>query len=503
MTKISTLLAQIDSGTLVLPEFQRGFVWSRSQVRGLIRSLYLNYPVGGVLLWEADVTSTLIRNQQGEGLGALLLDGQQRMTSLYGVIRGRTPQFFDGDPDLFERLSFNFIAEEFRFWPRGHQLTAGWIDVTQLFGEGVGAFVENIARHGESARVYLDRVNRLAQIVDRDLPEQRLTDEHHDLDIIVDIFNQLNSSGTTLSKGDLAIAKACSRVPDARRRVRDHMGRWREAGYKFRTDWVLRNITAAATSRVDFDSLDAVSTDTFATALEHTPGHIDSILAALSERLGIDHDRVLLGRTAVPVLCVLLQRYDGVLTDATERDRMLYWYVVSALTGRHRSSTETALNRDLALLESDGLDGLVADLVDDDDQPLKLTPDDFDESNMNARTLPLLYVLAKNSGEQAEGKPLAIRSLFPRADLNRLGFPSRYVNAVANYICGDPEIFRGPDGVDELLSRLEESSRGAIARQCIPQDPALWTIERYPDFLAERRILLAGAAQKVLDGLRG
>ena len=53
MTKLGTILDQIDSGTILLPEFQRGYVWNRDQVRGLMRSLYRGFPVGSLLVWES------------------------------------------------------------------------------------------------------------------------------------------------------------------------------------------------------------------------------------------------------------------------------------------------------------------------------------------------------------------------------------------------------------------------------------------------------------------
>nr|WP_242623219.1 DUF262 domain-containing protein [Pseudonocardia sediminis] len=49
-TKLGTILDQIDAGSMLLPEFQRGYVWNRDQVRGLMRSLYHGYPVGALLV---------------------------------------------------------------------------------------------------------------------------------------------------------------------------------------------------------------------------------------------------------------------------------------------------------------------------------------------------------------------------------------------------------------------------------------------------------------------
>src|SRR3954454_853929 len=101
--KIEDILSQIDLGSMALPEFQRGYVWNRDQVRGLMQSLYRRYPVGSLLVW---VTKTEIADARGQvtmtpGSVRLLLDGQQRITSLYGIVRGRPPKFFEGNKDAF------------------------------------------------------------------------------------------------------------------------------------------------------------------------------------------------------------------------------------------------------------------------------------------------------------------------------------------------------------------------------------------------------------------
>ena len=94
--EISQVLDRIESGVLVLPMFQRGYVWNRPQVKNLFRSLYRGYPVGGLLIWETEAGSTDVRAGQSVGSGTinLLLDGQQRATSLYGVVKGDSPKFF-------------------------------------------------------------------------------------------------------------------------------------------------------------------------------------------------------------------------------------------------------------------------------------------------------------------------------------------------------------------------------------------------------------------------
>jgi hypothetical protein len=59
--KISTILAQIDLGTIALPKFQRGYVWNREQVRGLMNSLYRKFPIGSLLVWVIQSDEALTR----------------------------------------------------------------------------------------------------------------------------------------------------------------------------------------------------------------------------------------------------------------------------------------------------------------------------------------------------------------------------------------------------------------------------------------------------------
>src|SRR3954451_22823262 len=76
--KISTILDQVDLGSMALPEFQRGYVWSRDQVRELMQSLYRRYPVGSLLVW---VTRTDNISVRGSGVGLRALSNSSWMGS--------------------------------------------------------------------------------------------------------------------------------------------------------------------------------------------------------------------------------------------------------------------------------------------------------------------------------------------------------------------------------------------------------------------------------------
>jgi hypothetical protein len=90
---VEELVGMIERGELRLPEMQRRYVWRSTRVRDLLDSLYRGYPSGAILLWETDEAVPLQDMavlQQGNPYQStrLLLDGQQRLTSLSAVIRG-------------------------------------------------------------------------------------------------------------------------------------------------------------------------------------------------------------------------------------------------------------------------------------------------------------------------------------------------------------------------------------------------------------------------------
>ena len=184
LVKISTVLDHIETGHMALPEFQRGYVWNRDQVRGLFDSLYRRHPVGGLLVWATEAKTADHRGDGpiAAGVVKLLLDGQQRMTSLYGVVRGSPPEFFDGNTQAFTGLRFHLEDEVFGFYQSiKMQDDPLWIDVTKLFMSGQSgheALIESLAEHpgiGTKAIKFSSRIARLFGILDTELHVEEVT----------------------------------------------------------------------------------------------------------------------------------------------------------------------------------------------------------------------------------------------------------------------------------------------------------------------------------------
>jgi hypothetical protein len=525
MTKLAAILFQIDSGSILLPEFQRGYVWNRDQVRGLMRSLYRAYPVGSLLTWETQADGSAVR---GEGAGSpavrvLILDGQQRITTLYGISRGKPPAFFQGDEKAFTGLRFNVEDETFEFYaPAKMRDDPRWIDVTALFTNGMESFIAALNSDPETQPrfpTYMKRLSRLEAILDREVHEEKIAGADKTVDVVVDIFNRVNSGGTKLSKGDLALAKICAEWPEARAVMRSHLETWRGAGFSFSLDWLLRNATAVATGRAEFASLGDGSLEVadFQRSLAAAAQYIGRFLDIVAGRLGLDHDRVLMGRYAFPVVARLLHLSGGRFADFAQTDRVLYWYIHSALWGRFAGSTETVLNQDYDTANRLGIDGLIAALERSRGGNLTLDAQDFEASTVGSRFYPLLYMLTRVHGARDFGSGLPLKShllghlaglqvhhIFPKALLRDAGYRQSQVNAIANFcfLTQDTNLAIGKRRPEEYFADVDGKHPGALASQWIPQDRELWRVERYLDFLAARRELLANAANTFLSGLR-
>ena len=515
MAKLSTILDQIDAGSMLLPEFQRGYVWNRDQVRGLMKSLYHGYPVGALLVWETEGTGQAVRGGSAtNGQKHLLLDGQQRVTTLYGVVRGRAPSFFEGDPGAFDGLRFNVEDETFQFHaPVKMKGDPRWIDVTALFVDGPNATYALLAAHPETQErfaEFVDRVQRLRNILERVFHVEAITGADKTVDVVVDIFNRVNSGGTKLSKGDLALARICSEWADARPTMRRNLDRWRDSGYQFTPDWLLRNVNAVAIGRAPFSALEDVSAADFQDALHETLHVVDHFLHDLAiGRLGLDHDRVLMGRYAIPVISRHLHNRGGRFVDGAEADKALYWYIHAALRGRFAGSTETFLAKDLETVDKAGIDGVIAALARTRKGNLSIDAQDFEGVGRGSRAYPLLYLLARVADARdiatdrllgQDASAIQVHEMFPKHALAKAGYSRAEVNAIANFAFLTPSSAMSLHGLDPA-AYLGSFEPDALRSQWIPTDPKLWQVENYPQFLAARRELLAEAANSFLDEL--
>lgn len=522
---INTILSQIDLGSYAMPVFQRGYVWNRDQVRKLMNSLYRGYPIGELLVWNTATDPELARGSGAltPGNVNLILDGQQRMTSLYGVIRGKPPKFFDGNASSFTNLYFNVEDESFEFYMAAKMKgDRAWISVTELMKTGASLYLQNkMQENPDDVSFWLSHMavlNKLDGIKKLDIHVETVSGSDKTIDVVVDIFNNVNSGGTKLSKGDLALAKICGEWSDARENLKTILARYHNAGYDFSMEWLLRCITVYLTGQPYFNVLGQTPINQIKNALPETEKTIGTCLDHIGSRLGLDHGRVLGSVFGIVTMLGYVHYSGGKLSGSKEWDKLLYWYIHAFLWGRYASGTESALAQDLNIINrGDGIDGLIKQLKQTRGD-LKIRPEDFWGWSTGARFYPLLYLLTRTNHSRDWGtnlelsnsllgknSTLEVHHIFPKDILYKAGKSKAIVNALANYafLTKDTNIEISNREPRDYFPVYMNKCPGAIESHWVPVNEKLRETSQYEEFLRQRRILLADAANKLLDSLYG
>src|SRR5208282_4843212 len=132
---IETLLTWVKSGEIAIPEIQRPFVWEATKVRNLLDSLYHGYPVGYLIAWR----NPTVRLKDGTHSAGkrILIDGQQRVTSLMAALLGREVLTKDYETVRI-KIAFHPLEEKFEVSNPAIQKNSAWIpDVAELFAPNV------------------------------------------------------------------------------------------------------------------------------------------------------------------------------------------------------------------------------------------------------------------------------------------------------------------------------------------------------------------------------
>lgn len=206
--QIDTILTWVKTGEIAIPEIQRPFVWSATQVRDFMDSLYQGFPVGYIIAWRnPNVKLKDGRTSDGK---KILIDGQQRVTSLTAAILGQ-PVITQDYRKARIRISFNPIDETFEVFNSAIAKNAAWInDIADLFNPDLN-FLSYLKEYGSanpglSEDLVFERLNAIKNIP---LKQIGLIELDADLDIetVTEIFIRINSKGVPLSQADFAMSK--------------------------------------------------------------------------------------------------------------------------------------------------------------------------------------------------------------------------------------------------------------------------------------------------------
>ncbi len=561
---VEELVGMIERGELRLPEMQRRYVWRSTRVRDLLDSLYRGYPSGAILLWETDEAVPLqefaVEQQKNPYQSTrLLLDGQQRLTSLSAVIRGETvsvrgrkkpidllfnldhpdqlalvtevnedgddgddeEDLIDDEADSSEdELQKRFDRMTFVVGTRKLEQLPQWVKVTEVFKSDSDApFLKRAGVTGFEDPRYEKYSQRLARlrgirkyVYRMDVLERRLS-----YDEVTEIFVRVNSLGAKLRSSDLALAQITAKWRGALKTFQTFQAQCNRTGFDLDLGLHLKNLVAFATGQSRFLTVGGLPLETLQRAWgECVPG-MEFALNFLRSNAGIDSPALL----SSPFLLVTLGYFGhkrNFQVAAEESQRLRYWVLVANAKGRYsRGSSETLLDQDLATLRDGGGANELTDRLRLQVGRLDVAPEELEGRNQRSALFKTMFLAFRAAGAKDWRSNLAIaldhsgsnhrlqfHHIFPKAVL-KSSFTSREADDIANlaFIGGktNRQISDKPP-VQYFPPLVEKSGSAAFEAQCIPIEPSLLVVDAYKNFLAERRIAVSRRLNEFLGGVQ-
>lgn len=551
---VQELVNAIERGELLLPELQREYVWKGPRVRDLLDSLYRDYPSGVILTWQTsedvDLADFAVETEVSKTKNPLLLlDGQQRLTSLSAVIRGlpiivkdqKKPlqvlfnldhpdsltfpseiHDIDNDEEYFELEAPDAAESDTDFQKRmssrafvlHHKKLAAmpnWVSVTDIFksngdadilkGAGITSFDD------PRFELYSSRIQKVRAIKDY-VYRMDILEDTMSYDEVTEIFVRVNSQGATLRGSDLALAQITSKWRGSLALFKDYEGHCTRAGFNFDTGILVKALVSFATGQSLFKTVGSISLDRLKSSWTRTQRGLDYAFSFVRSNAGITHHSVL----SSPFLVITIAYWAdkrGYNISEEESHQMRRWLLLANAKGRYsQGSSESLLNQDLAVLRNGGNH---VELLERLRQQVGRL--DFEASELvgrGARSGIFRTMFLAFSKDEAKdwwqglaispthtGKPNSIQfhHIFPKKFLSTAfpEMPSRQIDDLANlaFISADTNVKISDDDPSEYLNDIQEKSPGVLEKQQVPVDAELWHADRYQDFLAARRELIA------------
>ena len=558
---IGTLVDMYKRGELRLPEIQRHYVWRATRVRDLLDSLYRGYPSGSILMWETDEpvpTRDFAIAQETTAFAGrkLLLDGQQRLTSLTAVLSGSAVQVRgrkrpidilfnldhpdgpptdivevesdeesptssddelsdeaeDGDGDdgaeqgiqeKLNRRTFVVAAKNLSSQPQ-------WVSVSAVFA--IANDAEILKKAGitnfDDPRYqrYSDRLKKLRAIRDYQYVVHVL-ERNMSYEEVTEIFVRVNSLGAKLKSSDLALAQMTSRWRNLLKELETFQEECEKSNFTIDLGHLVRSIVVFATQQCLFRSVASTPVEKLKEGWSQAQEGLHFAINFLRSNAGIEDESLLSSPMFLHAIAALSRVKDNRLT-ADEQRQLLHWLLVANARGRYsRGSTETLLNEDLAIIFRTGNVAGLMEPVKRQFGRLHVEPGDLAGRGVGSPLFSLAYLALKAQGAKDwysglglslthQGKLHFIQwhHVIPKSLLKDKGYETGEINEIANmaFITGQTNRRIGnQEAVNYLREVVARQGEAALRSQCVPVNEALWSTDRYRDFLAERRRALA------------
>lgn len=538
--KISQLIQAIEELEYVVPEFQREYVWNLDQAKELMVSLFNNYPTGSILTWETNEPPEIKNNAvKKEKIGWIhvLLDGQQRATTLYLLIKGEIPPYYSERDILNDprHLYFNLQTAEFNYYQKQKMNdNPFWKRVVDCFNENFDAFtlmngleIKDAQEKMKIGQVINENLNKLRGILNIDYYAQSVP-QGVKIDEAIDIFDRVNSKGTKLTEAELVLTHIAGKWPQIRREMKDSIHEYEKIGFSFELDFLTRCMVVLLTKSALYEKMTSeiyqkTSEDDYKNVWKQLVKIFDYIIPILKQSAFISGSQDMsTTNVLVPIVAYLSAK--GGSFGNNDKNKFLYWMFLSLIWGRYSGQTDQRLDRDvyLAINSQNPTEDLVTE-IEDQRGRIEIKPSDLEGRGAGHPLHRMLYIISKynkatdwaNGGSLQDtlGDYYSIHShhIFPQAFLYKNGYEAinhldkKRVNEISNraFITRDTNYSISDKRPVDYLPLIQEKYPEALKQQLIPTEKSLWEVKNYENFLVVRRQLIAESINKFLEHLKG
>lgn len=383
VTHIVSIFRQIGAGEIQVPAFQRGFVWSEKQVLDLLDSVYGSYPIGSILLWG--VASEELRLATSQELPfpaapkrfptSYVLDGMQRLSSLYGVFNfGKTTnnQIFEVGFDLHSKEFIHLKDVRVGMLGMDPQI----VPLSAIFDPKSLLDVQSKLIVLDGADDYLNTLIDLqSRFQDYMIPVVKILDDN--VERVVRVFEKINSSGTPLDTLDFMRAITWTRDFDLSKRLDEVSQEFGLQSFDIDDETVVKivamNLNLQPTSE-GLLSLRGVAESDLEKAFDKARRDIQIVITFLGKSLDI-HSGDLVPYEGQFLILIAALCLDSASPE--EQEQLAKWFLLSSLNEVLRGRPDHYVARAVANWRS-VLSGQVRGF----DSRLRITASDFTERKM-------------------------------------------------------------------------------------------------------------------------
>lgn len=536
--KIRELVDRAVAHSWSIPEFQRGFVWKSTQVRDLLESLWLDYPIGSLLVWNSSGPVEEQHAHDAQRPALWVVDGQQRTTALC-ILFGRKPYWWPSVDDWNKAVTkydirFDVNATEPPyFWvanaairraSRTRYVPVREVLVLDTEKEKDQRSLQELAKRvkvdgfcdGMDAMEVYTKLDRVRKIRDKDVVVITIG---HELEDVVEVFSRLNSRGTRVTEADIYLGVVAARNPGwVRETFLPYLRVLGDAGFAVDPNLLFRTMTGVGIKKVRFrDISDGFwEAGKIKPAWDRTADAWKRLIARFKEFGILSRDPMPTQAALVP-LVAMVDKYG----DDKDFSIALYWFLQASRFGRYSGSGTTSLDEDLRDIDASGsINDAVTRLLLRFPHKEALSRDDFLRDYGDARfgrfLLYLLVYRNKAKDWDAQGHRIGFEGVTLLADFRPQWhhiFPRKYledkldeaqIEALANIAVIGPSINIRISAADPMSYVTKYGiSPDKLKQQFINPDFTKTPIDKYPEWLETRAESLACAGNEFLAELRG